>query len=202
MKNLLLIIMLLISSIVLSQNKRTFLVDQDTNVVVEKTQQNLKQIDLLFEENIPSLTESEISILLKDGELERFVSKTKGIYDKFILFYTPKDYYEYFYLEGNKVLYIEPYQRQQDRVFSWWFLFALLGMIAMILFQKSDNAFAVAAAFAVAVAVAAFAVAFAAFAVAAFAVAAFAANKKVKNIFAYIYYVLMILASVFVYYQI
>ncbi len=192
MKNLLLIIMLLISSIVLSQNKRTFLVDQDTNVVSEVNQKNLKQIELFFGENIPSLTESEISILLKDRELERFVGPAKGIYDKFILFYIPKDYYEYFYLDGNKVLYVEPYQRQQDRVFSWWFLIVLFGIIAMILFQKSYNvfafAFAVALAFAVAVA-------------GAFAFA-FTANKKVKNTFAYIYYVLMILASVFAYYQI
>jgi hypothetical protein len=228
MKNLKFIIvsvmMLLLSQVVLSQVERLYALDKQGNVIADITNMDTV-LDLSFEDDVPELTEQQVSELIKHGKIEKSSEKVKGHYEKFLLFYVPVVEVDSCFLEGSVVTYKSFVTKGGDRVFTWWFAFALLSIFFMVITQiainNDRNLFVAVVAFAfTVVAVAMFAVvafpaaAFSQASVVAFAFAftscafAFAVvfvdknNKILTNIFVYMYYVCMFATCIFAYLQI
>lgn len=225
-----------ISQVVLSQQTtKNYLVDEQGNAT-QIPQLVTKQIALQFKADVPELNDQQISALLRHGKAEVSKEKVKGAYEQFILFYVPRIKADSCFLSGNIVSY-QPYQeRNENRIFSWWYLFLLLGIMCMIITQIIVNknkklcmgaitsvfagagagafAFAGAVAFAVAGAVAfagagAVAVAVAGAVAVAFVVVTSGAvmsaitliskHEEIFKMFAYIYYISMLIAGIFAY---
>ena len=141
MKNLLLIMVLLISSIVLSQEQRIYVLDKHGDVIREVEKNPEKVVTLTFMPDVPELTKKQVSELLKNGEVTLKKERVKGAYDNWFLFYTPYVKKTTYRLNDTIVSCKEGVVEPGERMFSWWFLFALLGIISMILFQAFHNPF-------------------------------------------------------------
>jgi hypothetical protein len=210
------VVLILTQQIVLSQGRTIGYSFYSRDGIVEKVEKTKNysldlirtDLDISFEEDVPELTEHQMLKLKEIGSIESSRVKTKGYYENGILWYIPCVEVDSCFLEETNVFYTGPFLKPQQKTFVLWFIFALFGIISMILFQKSNSGFA--AVFAAVFAIAVLAVvldlstvaAVVAFVGLVAVVVADSDIKKLKFIFAYIYYVTMILASLFAYLQI
>ena len=197
----------------LSQTGKNYIVDSEGNAT-EKTVQ-ATEVHLRFNSDVPNLTDEQVSQLLKNGKIQFSEMKLKGRYEQFILFYVPMVEVDSCFLSEDGIVSYKGFEaKDQPRMFSWWFLLIIVGIVCMIInhIKRSNvvaSLFVLASSFAIAFAFAfAFAIAFAfafTFAIAfafAFAIAAaVASNKKSRNVFIWMYYFCMVAACVFAYLQ-
>lgn len=232
MKNLKLLVVFAVliacSQIGLSQTikdtliKKIYLVDVKGNAIKFEDSKN-KKIDLWFRSDVPELTDQQVSQLLKDRKIERCRHKLKGRYELGILFYVPLVDVDSCFLSGDgwldDVVSYKPFQsKEQPRMFSWWYLFAVLSVVSMVCFQKSKKkVFVLVFGIAAFVFAAAAAIAFMMFVSITFAALMFLLafafvgfsyiakvgkeSKKFISELVYIYYVCMIAAGIFAYLQ-
>lgn len=217
------VVLIACSQIGLSQTEKTYVVDIQGNAM--KFESESKLINLCFDADVPELTDQQVSQLLKDRKIERSRHNLKGRYELGILFYVPRVEVDSCFLSQDGTVSYKPFPaKDQPKVFSWWFLFAVVGIVCMIIVQIKRNnvfvfAFAIVFAFVITIASVsvsvfafAFASAFASVSVFAFASAvafAFAIasaivdikTKKTVNILAYIYYGCTVVACVLAYMQ-
>lgn len=211
MKNLKIIIvsvmMLLLSQVVLSQVEHLYAFDKQGNPIAEIIGMDTI-VALCFEENVPELTDQQVSEFIKNGTTEVSREQVKGHYEQGILWYVPCFEITYVCYDGNTVSLLVVH-KNGDPIFAFWFAFALLSIINMVITQIAINkdrnsfalvAFILAAAFTV-VAFVACMFTVVAFAVA-FAVFASGNNKKLMNICISFYYVCILAEFVFAYLQI
>jgi len=192
------VIFLMISQNCLSQNKcsqvsKNYLVDFEGNVT--KKMVRLTEVHLRFDLDVPELTDEQVSQLLKNGKIQLSEKPVKkGHYEQFILFYVPRVEVDSCFLKDGFVSYKGFETKDQPRMFSWWYLAAVLSIVFMILAQITNN-LGLSVVFVAAI-MAAFMDAF----VAAVVLVA-AEEKKTSNICVYLYYVCMVIACIFAYLQ-
>lgn len=143
MKNLTLLfifaIFAIISHVCLSQNKKTYFVNTEGNVI--ETEKEIQKINLCFEDSTLKLTDKQVSQLLKDGKIKVSQEQIKGRYENFILFYVPRFEVVYAYLDGNMVRCTEPMVEDGNMIFAWWFLCAIICIFCEIFSYCAQNKF-------------------------------------------------------------
>lgn len=134
---------LMTSQIGISQNKmsqttKIYLVDfagTATEKVVKTT-----EVPLHFNSDVPKLNDQQVSQLLKNGKIEVSEKKIKGHYEQFILFYVPHVEADSCFLSKDGLVSYQGFKpKNESRMFSWWYLFALAGIGCMIVYHKEYN---------------------------------------------------------------
>jgi hypothetical protein len=127
------VILLTVSSVVLSQTEKTYPIDVQGNIPEKKV--NTKEVQLCFESDVPELTDQQVSQLQKDGKIQVSEKKIKGRYEQGILFYVPRVEADSCFLKDNIVSYQGYSQKNESRMFSWWYLSIFLSIFFMIMIQ-------------------------------------------------------------------
>jgi len=129
------VILIMVSQIGLSQTKKTYIIDDKGNATeIQKT--TSKEIELCFESDVPELTDQQVSQLLREGHIQVTEKKVKGYYEQFILFYVPRVEVDSYFLSEDGIVSYKGFEvKEQPRVFSWWYLFAILGIISVVIAQ-------------------------------------------------------------------
>ncbi|MEI7920022.1 MAG: hypothetical protein WCH65_07910 [bacterium] len=123
----------MVSHVALSQTTKTYGFDSIEKVTEKKTYKN--EVTLCFDSLVPN--DSLVSQLLIDGKIQVSQNQLKGHYEQFILFYVPQVEVDSCFLKDGIVSYKGFEAKNQPRIFSWWYLLAVLCIVCMIIAQRS-----------------------------------------------------------------
>lgn len=197
-------------------------------LIIQYVDRPLQELNIQFDANVPSSIKENEALLTKimqNDTVELSIKPVKGVYDHFVVYYTPKTTSEIVYRNPDgqgdiRISYNPSFEQTGERQFVRWYLYWILGLIAMQILQKVENE--VVDKFAGIVAIAStfigvgliesifmgsFTFTFLFATIGAFTgvgvlACSFAEHNRTMNFFAIVYYVCIIIAMICAYYQI